>query len=292
MCRPNSNSSSNDGLRLGFIGFGTIAYAIAQGIAAQQEVPIKSISVSRRSVRYSTSYAKENPGLVTIHDDPKEIVDASPDLVFICVLPAMVHDVLQQISFPQAKTRPTLVSLVAGKSIQELSTSLPGVDVARIVKMICTPSIAQHEGISLLLRESQVTTKDDKLSKLLSAMGGFQDCRDEQEMSVLMTGACVMGPVYALMQAHIEWMEDQNVPTEVAHTVVTKQYAGIIQDTLEKHNAKESKEDTRVKQLIAEQTPNGINEQAKDNLTKLGGVSSYRRVLDLMLHRLEGRESK
>jgi hypothetical protein len=261
--------------------------------------------------------------------------------------------------------------------------------------MICTPSIAQHQGIALVLR-GQLRGNDDndgitntnaamahhphfphdkdmytEFCRLLHCMGGYLECTSLHEMNVYMTGACVMGPLYALMQTHVEWMvsqlhkdggttddsDDSNTARvstssliNVAHNVVTKQYAAIVNDALvstakeeavntggsgseivqqqqqrqqvyttkdtttscienerktanvmnatntggtasgsemDATSTKSSNTITRIQQLLQEQTPNGINEQAKHNLMSAGVMTSYTQMLDTVLTQLQ-----
>ena len=110
--RPATRTSSIprlDAIKVGFIGFGTIAASIATGLATQHDIQIESISISRRSEAKSQAIKEAFPDLVTVHDDNQEILDRS-DLIFLCVLPQQCSQVLQDLSFNDSKH--TLVSLV------------------------------------------------------------------------------------------------------------------------------------------------------------------------------------
>ena len=106
-------------LRIGFLGCGTIASAIATGLATQSTVSIASISVTRRSASKSAALEEKFPLLISIYDDPQQVVDDS-DLVFCCLLPQQTSEVLQSLNFD--KERHLLVSLVV--SSIELSRML------------------------------------------------------------------------------------------------------------------------------------------------------------------------
>lgn len=107
-----NNMKSNSQLastKVGFIGCGTIAVAIATGIATQKEINVDSIAVSKRSAKKSQLLAETYPDLVTIHEDNQEILDKA-DLIFLCVLPELTSSILKELSFNNEKH--TLVSLV------------------------------------------------------------------------------------------------------------------------------------------------------------------------------------
>lgn len=104
---PNAMSSES---RVGFIGCGTIASAIATGIATHANVP--SVAVSRRSEAKSSALKQSFPDLVTVHDENQRVVDES-DLVFVCVLPEQADSVLENLKFDRERHR--LISLMVRK---------------------------------------------------------------------------------------------------------------------------------------------------------------------------------
>ena len=95
--------------KIGFIGCGTIAVAIATGIATQSKIAVESIVVSKRSESKSKRLAETFPDLVRVEEDNQKIIDEA-DLIFLCVLPELASEVLKGLSFDN--DRHTLVSLV------------------------------------------------------------------------------------------------------------------------------------------------------------------------------------
>lgn len=116
----NTNNNKNNKImtlqasKVGFIGCGTIAAAIATGLATTEgrdgEPPlVSSMALSRRSKAKSAALAERFPDLVTVHDDNQEILDKA-DIIFITVLPDQASTVLQSLKFDPE--RHNLVSLV------------------------------------------------------------------------------------------------------------------------------------------------------------------------------------
>ena len=99
-----------ESLKLGFIGCGTIASAIATGLLTQTDRSISHVCVSKRSESKSSILAKNYPDRVTVMEADKnqDIVDSS-DIIFICVLPTQEESVLKDLNIPKEKV---LVSLV------------------------------------------------------------------------------------------------------------------------------------------------------------------------------------
>mmetsp|Transcript_35987 Transcript_35987/g.86632 ORF Transcript_35987/g.86632 Transcript_35987/m.86632 type:complete len:291 (-) Transcript_35987:333-1205(-) len=260
---------------VGLLGCGTIASAVATGIARQERIPISRISVSRRSRSKSEALAKEFPSLVTVHDDNQQIVDRS-DVVFVCVLPAQANEVVKDLTFREGQK---LVSIVATASLDDLSRH-SGVLPTDTAKMICTPSIALHEGVSLLYPPQK---KDSILTRLCDSMGGSVQCQSNEEMTALMSGMCVMGPMYGLLKTHVEWLVSQGIRKKDASFLVGKQYQAIIKDV-----ERQCDNPDCLDELIDEQTPGGINRLALGQLDSLGGLRSYNKVLDAIVDCIDG----
>jgi pyrroline-5-carboxylate reductase len=278
--QPNADMEANNnkqGLSLGFIGCGTISTAIVTGIAKQTRVDIARISVSRRSRQKSDDLAKTFPDLVTVHDDNQEIIDKC-DIIFLCVLPEQANNVVRDLQFETHRHK--LISIVATADLTDLSKH-SGVPLSNMAKMICTPSIAQHEGACLVYPRQDA--KSSVLVELFDAIGGCVQSDTNEQMTTLMSSMCVMGPVYGILKTHRDWMIAQGIAKEDASFLVGKQYQAIVND-LERH----ADEPDRLEELIEEQTPGGINQQALDNLDSLGGLDAYARSLDAIAGRING----
>lgn len=109
--------SKLEATKIGFVGFGTIANAIATGLATQDDIQLESISVTKRSEQKSKAFAEKFPSLVSVQDDSQKILDQA-DVIFVCVLPEQASQVLQDLSFDNS--RHTLVSLVVSELVKLL----------------------------------------------------------------------------------------------------------------------------------------------------------------------------
>jgi hypothetical protein len=117
---PNDSDAAS-GARIGILGFGTIASAIATGLLSQNEVPIDHVTVTKRSEKKSTTLKNDFAERVTVISEEgpsghQQVVDAA-DIVFLCVLPQQVEEVLKGVKL-DAK-RHTIVSLVVCLTISE-----------------------------------------------------------------------------------------------------------------------------------------------------------------------------
>ena len=102
-------------------------------------------------------------------------------------------------------------------------------------------------------------------------------------MRTMMVTTGLMGPMYSILKANQDWLIDHGVPAHDASYFVGRTYLSVIQDA--EFNCQDP---TRFDELIKEQTPGGLNEQALQNLEYLGLIEAYRAAMDAMLSRLEG----
>ena len=94
----------------------------------------------------------------------------------------------------------------------------------------------------------------------------------------------MMGPYYALLKANRDWLVSQGVPPADASFFTGRTYLGIAKDAEAKCGEVGHFDD-----LIEEQTPGGCNEQSIKNMEGLGVGDTYKKTMDLILERLEGR---
>jgi pyrroline-5-carboxylate reductase len=283
---------SMNNLSVGFIGCGTIASAIARGLARASEgeessLAVQKMMVSMRSQSKSIPLFSElSPKLdISVESENQAIVDAS-DLIFLTVLPQQASEVLQSLEFDP--NRHVLVSLVSTAKLEDLVRDSK-LDLSRVAKMICLPSIARHKGVALLCcgdtnKDSAKATTRSFLNDIFGAMGGVVCLDTEADLEAAMVTTCTMGPLYGTMKNQRDWLLKQtdSLSKEDASFLVIKQFAGAISE------AERESSENRLEALIAEQTPGGLNEQALKNYgTVLGGFPELQDpVMDAILSRI------
>lgn len=146
--------------------------------------------------------------------------------------------------------------------------------------MICLPAVARHQGVCLLCSP----VPNPLLEQLFGAVGGVLAVKTEEELNACMMTTCVMGPIYGLMRSSRDWLaKHTDISQSEASYLVAKQYQGAVQDAVV-----DFEDPNRLDDLIAEQTPAGLNEQALRNLESLGGLDAYDKVMDAILSRING----
>jgi hypothetical protein len=140
-------------IRAGFVGCGTIAYAIASGLAnpehssylASNGLILSSISVTRRSVSKSSLLKGNYPNVVTVYETAMEVV-SNCDTVFLCVLPHQVDGVLMELADGGTWRREdhTLVSLVVRFIASFFPFVPPGGREPIALCIMCFRSVSRH----------------------------------------------------------------------------------------------------------------------------------------------------
>lgn len=179
----------------------------------------------------------------------------------------------------------------------------------RVVKMICLPNVCRREGVCLVTPplDHCVISSRFWLQRLFTTLGGYLECATEAKMQTLMVISGLMGPMYGILKTNVDWLRERGIPSTEATFFVTRTYQSMIQDaaaataaatTNDKryhpndHNQDEdctisTNTHTIIDDLIEEQTPGGINEQAYNILKQHGLDSMYRGTMDAILLRLE-----
>lgn len=150
--------------------------------------------------------------------------------------------------------------------------------------MICLPSIANHQGVCLHC----CPIPNPSLTSIFDAVSGVVTLKTEKELEACMMTTCMMGPLYGIMKESKDWLLSQttSLSEQDATYLVIQQFIGAIQDA-DKANASKT-QPNRLEDLIAEQTPGGLNEQALHNLDQLGGLQAHDQVMDAILSRIRG----
>uniref|UniRef100_A0A6V3K1Q8 Pyrroline-5-carboxylate reductase n=2 Tax=Lotharella globosa TaxID=91324 RepID=A0A6V3K1Q8_9EUKA len=197
--------------RVGFIGAGQMATAMARGIVKSKLYPAADIIASDRSKEQRESFAKL-VGCSTTEDN-KAVAKGSETLI-LAVKPNIVPYVLAEVK--GCLTSSTLVvSIAAGVSLATMEELLPtGTRLARV--MPNTPCLVGETASAYALGKN--ATKDDgkTVEQILQACG--KTCRVQEKLLDAVTGLSGSGPayVYILIEAMADGGVRMGLPRPVA----------------------------------------------------------------------------
>lgn len=123
---------------------------------------------------------------------------------------------------------------------------------------------------------------DDKqqLQALFETLGGCIPCATQELLEAAMLSTCVMGPLYGVMRRNRDWMVEKGLSAQDADKLIKQQYLGAV--------AHASTSGLDLDELVEEQTPGGLNEQALRQLEENGVMTVYDQAMDSVYDRIRG----
>lgn len=174
-------------MKLGFIGTGTIASAVVEGIAGDGH----QITVSERSRARSADLAARFGVAVA---DNQGVVDAS-DVLFLGLLPDQAAEVLPTLAFRPGQR---LVSFMAGVTLDGLAPLTAPADPVAV--MLPFPGIAK--GGSPIIAMGQT----DLIEQVFGARNSVYSVENDVELAAYLSAQAVLSPAVKLVADAAAWL--------------------------------------------------------------------------------------
>ena len=218
-----------EGLRIGFIGAGAMAEALAGGLR-EAGLPAAHLAVSdpdatrakRLQERLGAGVAEDNAELVS-----------SCDIAVLAVKPGVVPEVLAGLSGTPERTRPLWISIAAGVRSARIEASLgPG---ARVVRAMPNTPALVGAGATAICAGSAATADDlERARALFLSVGRCWTAPDEALLDAV-TGLSGSGPAYVFV--FLEALADAGVrvglPRDAAYELAGQTVLGAARLALE-----------------------------------------------------------
>jgi pyrroline-5-carboxylate reductase len=258
-------------MTLGFLGTGTIAAAIVEGLESASSQ--YSFFLSPRNEATATRLASQFANVRVAHSN-QAVLDGS-DTVVLAVRPQIAHDVLSQLRF-----RPDhrIISLIPAVTLEYLrGVTAPSAAVTRAVPL---PSAARRQS------PTPIYPDDPAVKTLFSDLGLVIELDREEEFEAFTAATSIMSSYFRMAGTVADWMQREGVPTEKAHAFVSQILRGLA-------GAAAASPQSGFTELEADhQTAGGLNEQVLRSLIKAGVFKELDRALDDILARLLAGRSK
>ena len=215
--------------RIGFIGGGAMAEALAGGLVAAGVAPgsilASDVEVARRDRLASVL------GIATTGDNAR--VARESDLVVIAVKPGAVEAALDGLSAGAAPARPLWISIAAGVPLARLARSLPA--RARIVRAMPNTPALVRAGATVLCGNAAVDAGDLAVARELFEGVGMVWVAAHEEQLDAVTGLSGSGPAYvfSLLEALGAAGEHRGLPRAVADRLALQTVFGAAKLALE-----------------------------------------------------------
>ncbi len=233
---------------VGFIGVGTIAEAMVQGL--RRRWPDLPIRLSPRSERVSVALAAADP-LIERKVSNATVVDSS-GIVVLSVLPFQLDAVVADLAF---RPNQIVVSCVASTPLAEVQAL---VSPARACRLVPLPMIAWHEGPIILYPPLP------QVRRLFEDLGTLVAVEDETTFATYAGGSAAMSTILALQAAMAGSMVDRGATAESASLYVRSLFLALSQTATRTPTSAAS---TLVQR---HETPGGLNERVRLGLEAVG----------------------
>ncbi len=221
--------ASNGGPRIGFLGAGKMATALARGWLNATLVTPDQLQAADPLPEAREAYQKATGGL-SVHADNRPVVAAS-DMLVIAVKPQNLAAVLSEIR-PTLAPRHLVVSIVAGATLRQLSEGL-GAE-RRLVRVMPNTPCLLGASASGYAPGPTATPEDVQLvDRLLNAVG--RAFRVPEKLLDAVTGLSGSGPafVYVMIEALSDGGVKMGLPRDVATALAAQTVLGAARMVLE-----------------------------------------------------------
>jgi pyrroline-5-carboxylate reductase len=211
--------------RIGFIGCGAMARALAGGLLAAG-VPLDRLRASDLSDDQRDGFEAEL-GIETTSDNAAVV--AASDVVVLCVKPHVVEPVLQGLGGGDELARPLWISIAAGVRLTRLAGALP--EGARILRCMPNTPALVRAGATALCANEHASAADLKLGEALFSAVGTTWLAPAEDLLDAVTGLSGSGPAYVFL--FLEALGDagvrQGLPRDAAYELAFQTVLGAAQ---------------------------------------------------------------
>ncbi len=200
-------------LKIGFIGAGKMATALAKGLVKAGLVTPADLLASDPVESTRQAFSRET-GARTTASNPEVLQFAT--VVFLAVKPDQVKDVLAEVrrSFTESHL---LISIAAGVPLARLESALP--DGARVIRVMPnTPALVGASASGYALGKAARQEDGQLAQKLLASVGVAFPLKESLLDAV--TGLSGSGPAYVFLM--IEALSDGGVAAGLPRDIATK----------------------------------------------------------------------
>ncbi|HLT89634.1 MAG TPA: pyrroline-5-carboxylate reductase [Woeseiaceae bacterium] len=211
------------GSRIGFIGGGNMARAIAGGLV-RSGYGAHNLLIAEPRPEQRAQLALELPGATVTADN--DAVASAADNLLLAVKPQILREVCTGIRAAVQKSRPLVISIAAGPAVDDIDGWLGG--GLEIVRAMPNQPALVDRGIAALYANPRTGQAGRELAgKVLAAVGSVVWVEDESLLDAV-TAVSGTGPayVYLLIDMMIEAAVAFGIPPDVARRLAIETACG------------------------------------------------------------------
>jgi pyrroline-5-carboxylate reductase len=254
-------------MKLGFIGTGQIAKATILGILGSN-LKVDRIYISQRNMNISRQLSKKSKK-ISILKDNQEIINKS-NWVFLSITPNVGNKILKDLKF---KPSQTIINFISTIGISQLKKYIKV--KAEIVRALPLPPISLRKG------PVPIFPPNKEVKIFFNHLGTAVEIPNEKLFSNFWCMTAMMAPFYEILETLSKWLSNKGLKKIEAQKYITSLFFAMSEDAVVN-----SKKDLKV--LVKNsQTPEGLNEQALNELRKLGFYKSLNKTANSVQKRLK-----
>ncbi|HSA07113.1 MAG TPA: pyrroline-5-carboxylate reductase [Candidatus Gastranaerophilales bacterium] len=224
----------NKNRKIGFIGAGTMAKAIINGIIASRILPKENITASEISPEQANK-ASEETGIKIFTDNIELAKDS--DVIILCVKPYAVEDVLKKLKSFITEDK-MIVSIAAGVSVKTIEEALD--KKIPVIRVMPNTPVLVREGMSAVCK-GQYASKENA-DFVINIFNSIGRCIEVEEKFInAVTGISGSGPafMYLIIDAIADGGVKMGLKKEIAIELAAQTAVGAAKMILEtgKHPA-------------------------------------------------------
>lgn len=250
-------------MTLGFIGIGTMAAAMVEGLGGGD------ILLSPRGAERAADLARRLPG-VRVAASNQSVVDAAGTVV-LAVRPQVVEDVVRALRFRSGQK---VISVVAATPVERLRDWI-GLDLP-VIRAVPLPFVAERTCVT------PIHPADAETEALFNRLGTALPCASLAEFDLLAVGSAMMGSYFGLLETVQDWLVEKGLPEAAARSYLAGLFANL---------GRVAEGGTVPFAALREEfsTKGGLNEQVFRSFAEAGGTTALTGALDGVLARVQGR---
>ncbi len=214
--------------KIGFIGCGAMARALAGGLVEAGIAPVRILASDPLSG--ARNAFDEAIGSKPVEDNA--VVVANADVVVLAVKPGMVDSVLRELD-PKLSAQPLWISIAAGVPLAKLREPLPA--QARVVRTMPNTPALVGAGATAYYPGPGVEAADLEIVEAILQAAGWCWRAPNEDLLDAVTGLSGSGPAYVflILEALADAGVRQGLPRDVAQQLATRTVLGAAKLALE-----------------------------------------------------------
>ncbi|XP_040566741.1 pyrroline-5-carboxylate reductase 2 [Lepeophtheirus salmonis] len=209
-------------MRIGFIGAGKMALALARGFAEK----MKPNAILASSPASDEVFLKEfrSHGFDTYHSN--EFVARNVDTVILATKPSILPTIFKELH-DTIQPNQLLISIAAGIPIKMIQESLSMGDTLKVIRVMPnTPSLV-NEGVSIYSLNHQCDLKDQKIiEEMFSCVGSIYKIDETLIDAATGISGCGPGYMYLVIEAMGDAGVKQGLPRDLAYKLAAQTMIG------------------------------------------------------------------